>query len=309
MKKHVFRVLSMIVIMSIMMTMLLVPVSAATDTFSSFRTKIINIENKAIQFLTAEAAPTSPSTVNDLVLDYIRSKSSYQGAKWTAVAGPIDTVFVNFVDEAYPTYDNFFRNSGEFMRDPRTGANIDFRHLCATIHGYVSATNPTPDSWSGWAGDCAQLAIESIGRVEDPNDYDQYLAHVMQYMGSNYYEMSISDMLADIDAANIANMINSNYNLFLSDALVDYYTSTKVNTRYSRFINSFGEYYEFEAEVYEVLDPNNAYVAGYSLMEIMAVNYNEEDDPVPTRNQSYAVAGTFVNFVFTKAIDEGYTFD
>lgn len=308
MKKHIFRILSMIIVVSVMMTTLLIPASAATYSFSSFKTKVINIEQKAIAFLASEAAPTSATNVNNLVLGYLRSKSIYKDLKWTAVGGPIDSVFVNLVDEAYPTYSNFFQNTGEYLRDPFTSSNIDFLHLCATIDGYISAANPTPDSWSGWAGDCAQLAIEIIKTIDDPDDYNEYLSTAISWMGSSQHSMSIYDILADVDAANIAKMIVDD-NMFLSDALIAYYTTSVVNTRYTRFVNSFGAWYDFEADVYDVLDPSNSYVAGYSLMEIMAFNYNAENDPVPTRNQSGAVAGSFVNFILTKANAEGYTYD
>lgn len=306
MKTQLMKLISMVSVICIMIGFLATPVSAATGMPTTIITRIEEIEEKAEDWLEISMTSVSTYNVNNLVLGYLRSfNSSYTGLQWNVVAGIPDGDFVDYVEAFYPTYDTYF--TGLMLRDLATNDDIDFIHLCATIDGYVSTNNPTPDSWSGWAGDCAQLAKEIVNSnsVTDVS-YDGVISTAMSWMGHVDHTMPLADILADIDGALIANAMNSNSSLRLSTALSNYYRTSQVNTRYTRFVNSFGEWYDFEAAIYNTLDPNNNYIANISLIDIMGAGYG---NTTPNQNQCAAVAGTFVNYVLTEAIAEGYTYD
>lgn len=277
------------------------------STKTTMITVVANIEQEAKNYLTRENGSYTAADVNNLVMSYFRSKNpNYTGAVWAIVAGTLNSAFNNAVDSAYPTYNAFLSSggNGEYFYGPDTANNVDTRHLFATMDGYFSSNNPTPDSWSGWAGDAASLAVRTAEILGDDSLNDEvYLAKVIQLMGADGSVMSAQDILADIDGAYIGTMLKNNPTMFISTAFRTYYNNY-TSTRYTRFIDSFGKYYDFEAEVYNVLNPDNFTKGGVLLMSIFGKIGN-----TPTPDQANFTAGAFVNYVFTQAIKEGYNFD
>ena len=293
----------------------IIPYATGNTIVSFMVERVINLETKTREYFEGNGIVYNTNTVNHYVLGYIRTRNpGYTGLEWDVVGGPMSPEYVTYINNAYPTYDTFFRDEmGMYLRDPVSGDHVDMRHMCATIDGYISASNPTPDSWSGWAGDAADLTVEIQHMLSNSQDYDYFLQTAIEMMGGNS-RMSNQDILADVDGANIAGMLKSDSSMYFSTALSLYYGG-RVNTRYSRFINSFGAWYDFEGEVYQVLDPANVLKGGILLTAIMSRKTNKNnhpddpDYPTPSRDQFHAVAGAFVNHIFTRANLEGYTYD
>ena len=40
--------------------------------------------------------------------------------------------------------------------------SIDFRHLCATLDGYLKEDSPIPKEWNGWQGDLTTFTNEIL---------------------------------------------------------------------------------------------------------------------------------------------------
>ena len=190
-----------------------------------------------------------------LVLQFVR-KGVYQGDNWNIVAGEIDQVFVDFVEENNTYIYNFFDRDSLLIYD-HSYSPVDFIHLCATMNGIIVGGGTYWKSLivgkthvrnlAGWAGDLQTLVVDAYVLTDASNDYDCFYNKMYQIMGSDDYSFSMKDLLADVDALNFANNWISSYwqsNLFGS-ACRYYYSNTDIpgtgwisrsNLRFYQFI-------------------------------------------------------------------------
>lgn len=155
--------------------------------------------------------------------------------------------------------------------------------------------NQFPDDLSGWAGDLQTAVIDLQRNTNDSNDLKILQKEAKKIIGGNS-SFSTSDLLADIDAVNIANMIRGNSKLHLSDAIEKYYSkSGEVNRRFSEFIESFGGKKEFKEAV------NNV---NLKTGPIVMDSGKFEKYGIPTDNQVKAIREAFINHVLDQAAKE-----
>lgn len=238
-----------------------------------------------------------PVEINDYNLEFIRYNSKvYAGFKWAITAGTIDERHVQYVESKSKSLSKFFEPNGEgaFLKDPVTGNKIDFLHMAATLDGILSVS-PIPDDLSGWAGDLQTAVIDFQRNTNDSNDLKILQKEAKKIIGGNS-SFSTSDLLADIDAVNIANMIRENSKLHLSDAIEKYYSkSGEVNRRFSEFIESFGGKKEFKEAVNSV---------NLKTGPIVMDSGKFEKYGIPTDNQVKAIREAFINHVLNQASKE-----
>ena len=238
-----------------------------------------------------------PVEINDYNLEFIRHNSKvYTGHKWAITAGTIDERHVKYVESKNKSLSKFFEQSGggAFLKDPVTGNKIDFLHMAATLDGILSIS-PIPDQLAGWAGDLQTAVIDLRRNTNDSNDLKILQKEAKKIIGGNS-SFSTSDLLADIDAVNIANMIRENSKLHLSEAIEKYYLkSGKVNRRFSEFIESFGGKKGFKEAV------NNV---NLKIGPIVMDSGNFDNYGIPTDNQVKAIREAFINHVLDQAAKE-----
>ncbi|MGG2973077.1 hypothetical protein [Geobacillus stearothermophilus] len=241
-----------------------------------------------------------PSEINDYNLELFRYNSvTYTGSMWAVTAGAIDTKHVKYVESKNKKLDNFFspKGQGAFLKDPVTGNKIDFLHMAATIDGILTKS-PVPDDLPGWAGDL-QTAVLDLQRItNDSNNLKVLKKEAKKIIGgdSSFSSFSTPDILADVDAVNIANMLKENPKLLLSDAIEKYYSkSGDVNRRFSEFIESFGGKKEFK----EAVNGVNLKTGALILLDDNKWRYG-----LPTDNQGKAIRGAFIDYIFNQAAKE-----
>ncbi|QOR84764.1 hypothetical protein IMZ17_02905 [Geobacillus stearothermophilus] len=248
--------------------------------------------------------------INDHDLEYLRS-TKYDGFKWDVTAGTIDDKHVKYIESKNKKLDNFFSPNGQgaFIKDPVTGDKIDFIHMAATIDAILSNT-PVPDSWAGWAGDLHTALGDLQENTKDSNKLKVLQKEAKKIIGGNS-SFSRADILADVDAVNIANMMKENKNLLLSDAIKKYYSkSGDVHHRFSEFIESFGGTKKFKESVDRNLTKvdvhikiGTADVTPISLMAPLAEKKRKKYG-IPTDNQIKAIGDAFKNYIIKEASKE-----
>lgn len=186
-----------------------------------------------------------------LTLQFMR-REKYNGGNWVTVAGEIDDQFVAYVQTNYPNiYDTFTVGKDEdyLFKDPSQMGEIDAPHLCATLNGLLYdstgfksavAGEANVDNLCGWAGDLQTLCIDVLDYTNNSNEFDTIYDATLFLLGhqnSSVTSFSMSDLLADVDAYNIYNLLCSNETNLSS--VFNYYYSTGYNTRFTDFTNSW----------------------------------------------------------------------
>ena len=176
------------------------------------------------------------NTINKYILDYLR-QFKYADVEWTAIVGTINQKhieYINNTDSRISAELNSFiinKNQDISFKD----YNIDLPHLAATTLGYYYATI-VPSFWTGWGGDLA-TAIAEVIDLRFTNDDLQQIAD--DIIGSEKHSFSEEDIIADIDAIELADKLkDSTFN----NVFKNYYNTVTKQKRKDIFINK-GTYY------------------------------------------------------------------
>ncbi|WP_430509324.1 hypothetical protein [Gottfriedia solisilvae] len=201
--------------------------------------------------------PKSVHEINQLNLEYIRSNvPKYSNDNWAIkgmwghTAGTIDPDHTDYMEENNKKVDTFLspNQNGAILRDPVTGRAIDTFHLFATLDGITSSPNSeTLQLLSGWGGDLQTALTQLRVKADKTNNTNNtsYLKNVAENLIGNtnikISSFSEADLLADIDAVNIACMMDEKPKMLLSDAVEKYYSKNGgVQNRFSEFIENSG---------------------------------------------------------------------
>ena len=183
---------------------------------------------------------------NLLALQYIR-RNRYNSSVWRGSAGKIDQNFVNYV-EAHKT-DTLDLTD---LTDPVTGANIDYIHGMASLNVYLYRKDDSRydiyNQFACWAGDLCQL----VKQVHDYNTQGTYTREELEeytktLLGSTSGNstLSLDDLIADIDAVNISQLVTEDDDL--DDVIYEYYYGKYSNiseNRYAYFVDYLGKFKE-----------------------------------------------------------------
>lgn len=196
--------------------------------------------------------------INNIVLYYLQ-QGKYDNILWKILdSESLETYSITKLID-YNT-DKFKKYRMCHLIDPKTGKDIDFTHLAASLNGHYineDTFNGFPIELSSWGGDLQTLLAEIAIKVNGSSN-ETYIKNVCkQMLGSEETSFSESDMLADIDAINISNKLkggnNSLYKIFFS-----YYESGECYKRYTLFSN----YYKnigFDKKLNSILPIDNIY--------------------------------------------------
>lgn len=170
---------------------------------------------------------------NYLVTNYYR-KNRYTGNRWAVTAGPIWWDFIDFVNNSIgnPKFIN--------ITDPVTKIVVDTEHLMATMAAelYVWLDADIEHDiidFAGWAGDLVTVYKDVTEHLDDYNGdvYECARDLIGSKLVPSYFPFT--DLLADVDAVNIAReIIKDRENTTINGAVQDYYGNS-VFRRFSRF--------------------------------------------------------------------------
>ena len=264
--------------------------------FETTMTKLADLYEVALEY------DSTPYDAALLTMQFIR-RLKYNSDSWPTVAGTVDSQFVDYVDTNYPSlYDWFTIEKTEeyYYLDPNGEGYVDFCHLCATLNGLLYdstgfkaavAGEGNVDNLCGWAGDLQSLCIDVLRYTISSNDYDTVYSATYDLIGDELYSFSTMDLLADTDAYNVHQLINSSSSNFIS-AFTTYYDDY-VGTRYTRFTNGWSK-----QTIYDCVRnyTTNTFFLGvdWPLLE----GYNITD------TQADAIASAFTDFIWEKIQNE-----
>ncbi len=168
-----------------------------------------------------------------LALQYYRH-SQYNGTAWTAVAGPLDQGYVNYVTTKYQG------DIISYIIDPVSNEVINLPHLCVTLETPVflwgSEFFQIAD-YAGWAGDLVSLMKNIKNKIGESSDVNQIAKATHSLIGNEDTYFSMEDYYSDIDAVNMYKLYQSkNYNN-LGELFRDYYKNY-VQLRTTKFMKN-----------------------------------------------------------------------
>lgn len=251
---------------------------------SSVKTLVSNLEKlekDTKKYLTFD----SIGRINNYSLEFIRS-STYVGGQWNKAAGKINDKYITYIDKNDKKVANFFDSTGKgaILKDPVTGKDIDFIHLSATLDVYTSYTY-VPGFLGGWGGDMQSAVRNLVDVTKDSNK-----SSVLNSTAKNY-NFSTSDILADIDAANMSQMMKHTNASFSSIVETYYSKNGGAYNRFSIFVESFGGEWAFKKAVNLAMDiPTNL--------------KNSKKYGKPTVKQEDAIANAFADYIISQARKE-----
>ncbi|MCD7035363.1 DUF1906 domain-containing protein [Metabacillus sp. GX 13764] len=242
---------------------------------------------RSIFELAMEYTGNAIQQANYLVSNYYK-KSHYDMGIWAFTTGGIDQGFVDFVkNKGKEVLGDQFTD----IIDPITKNNIDIQHLMATLSSLLYS----PDipfvgvhikDLAGWAGDLFTVMIEVYNHRDDVK-YEQYgdllertYRAALDVIGTSETpsHFSYSDYAGDMDALNIAKILDNDITMNIFDAFYNYYESGGVLKRIQNFFEN-----KFSSDVSEVENIAITYLNdSFPELDIAyARNKLREDDPVP----------------------------
>ena len=265
----------------------------------SFESTINNLEelyNVALEY------NSTPYNAALLTLQFIR-RIKYTGSAWNTVAGAVDSQFVYYVETYYPSlYDIFTVDNTEnyYYLDPNSEGYVDFTHLCATMNGLlydsVGFQAALAGEWNinnlcGWAGDLQTLCIDVLEFTNNSNVYSVIYNATYSIIGNEAYSLSMMDLLADTDAYNVYQLLNSSSSNLI-DAFTTYYDDY-VGTRYTQFTNGWGK-----QRIYNCVRNYTTNILFLWIDWPLLEGYNITD------TQADAIAWAFTDFIWEKIQNE-----
>lgn len=190
-----------------------------------------------------------------LMLRYLRSEK-YNGTFWNTIAGAITDDFLDFVLQKNSELE-IFRVRNIYIFDESYG-EIDFSHLMATINVYHTPWQTVIESihdllasldiqtaididyvreLGGWAGDLQQVVMEVRQDYNNPGTYEDFYNKLINLIGAGIAEsdFSMADLLADIDAIELAKLLTSSS--WFGDSMKIYYAGNGAQNRFIRITN------------------------------------------------------------------------
>lgn len=186
------------------------------------------------------------SLTNWLVFMYIRQfNKDYTTSTWDMAGGKLDSKFIEYVKKENPKLAKYFAGSVNII-DPSSNEKIEITHWAAVLSVLTHDTTWSDagikswagegniDNLGGWAGDLQTLIIDVLKDTKNSNDYKALYKSASALMGDPNKSFSMTDLLADVDAVNINDLLGSSS---LGSAMRSYYVSG-YKTRYTSFVKS-----------------------------------------------------------------------
>ncbi|MCI9617633.1 MAG: hypothetical protein HFG31_06470 [Eubacterium sp.] len=211
---------------------------------------------------------------NDLVFQYMR-EGKYGSGIWKYATGEIDSEKVAELRKKL-NRSGFFANN---IYSDGFGNGLDIRHLCASINTVIYDTPGIYNFASSMSEEEIDLAGTTVG--DYASGIGNYYAFIQQTKrGSSFKNMkelyffnkkcfpnmSSTDILEDIDAYNISQLLIENSKLTFFEAFVKYY-SNDVKTAKNKYFS------QYEDEIWK--EKVNSTLSGGNVKELMVLGATE----------------------------------
>ena len=191
------------------------------------------------------------------VSQVLRDLGGYDGLVWDVISGKADPYMKFMVQWNYPNFRNMFSRGGllDSLKIPDSDIIVDLPHFNASLSRYLDCYSDDcaiPTEWASWAGDMFTYAahLDSV-RKKNLLSYEAIRDSALKHIGGNDSLYSSffgsKDFFADIDARNIASLIN-NRGLSFYEAMDQYYKQ-KAFDRFGTFVHSYGGWKKFIEKV------------------------------------------------------------
>lgn len=192
--------------------------------------KVINQMIRVLQVLTSERLDNNWNPH----LTFYRYKN-YNGASWDILASPVsnrDMAIFQTLEKDLETNEELYT----YFIDPRSGIRIGLAHLIVTLQSHLYITkqaHKTITDFTGWLGDL----ITAWNRLIPLKPNVDIVGGIYNLVGgSDLGTFSAEDLLQDIDAYNLAKLVESSNDPSALAVLKDYYTQGKFENRLNRFV-------------------------------------------------------------------------
>lgn len=218
--------------------------------WNSVLQQLDNLQVQAENFL-QQSATGDGRTSQELVFAYLRG-TRYNNDVWALMNRQSDSNFESYVQQNAPQLAELQTIQSVIL--PATGEEIDFGHLMASC-GLAGDGLAVPGSWGG---DCMELAETTLGSSADLSALMAQQAQTFNSEAQSLSVFSAQDLRADMDAVNLAALLNEN-NGTIANLLQKYYQDIDAGSRVLYFAqNQFGEcdlsrQSDFREQVYTTL--------------------------------------------------------
>lgn len=203
----------------------------------------------------------SPSNYQIRTMQYLR-QLRYASGEWNTFGGTLENDFQDFVLNNQGSYDLSSLQSINYNTNPKTQEKVDFIHMVAIMNVVIkgSLTNNTINDLVGWGGDLCQLVLELKNTGLSGSALEDKANSLFNSENSSF---SSQDLLADMDALNIASIYDSlvSEKQSISYAISQYYKTTTLYARKQNFLSiAFPDFVEnqtqFESTISDRLSSN-----------------------------------------------------
>lgn len=205
------------------------------DLNGEFYKQLTQIQLLALQY--SNSNEHQVHSANLLTTDYYR-RITYEDGIWLLINGPINKEFEEFV------HNSIGQNALIRFIEPIEKMVIDTPHMMATLSALLYSNLPIVglrmQDLAGWAGDLYTVASD-VYKHRDDSKYTGTLEErtyqaAYDYIGSKTGDgnFKYEDLLADVDAINIAAILLADSSKPIVSAVKDYY-QYEASNRYSKF--------------------------------------------------------------------------
>lgn len=287
-KQSLSRAECSVVIHRIMDQSMRIYVAKKPEELTLFFSRLMKLEESVEDYLNSlDSESTNSSTdilsVNDAVLAILR-KDKYsdrirglESIFWVSVAGNTPHAISELLDkmednelEGLNEYELGLIKSIEavaadrYLEDTDNKGSIDYIHMIASLDAEYSnmVSNDVIEEYidylAGWGGDLKTFLPDMLTAIDangytSQNQINNYIDITLGTEASSHF--SYEDLIADVDALNIATLMNDKEYLF-SEAMVQYYYFGLNKNRYTRFVNNVGGMEYFDVKVKAMIMTN-----------------------------------------------------
>ena len=227
---------------------------------------------------------------------------------WGLAAGDIDQGFVAYVlqndsvlHDYFTIYDNYYwyRSNGEIIDIPHLAATYNIYHFdtLGSLGSYILPENWI-DNLGGWAGDLRSLIPYVLRDTNYSTSYNEIYNQAMSQIGGSIENshFSLPDLLADVDAYNLFNNINTSS---LKNTFNNYY-SNGIATRYTDFTNGWSktQIFNLTKDMITNIIINNENV--WPLKKVDAIGNKTSEDLTLSDTQVDAICSAFTDYLWAK---------
>ncbi|MHC0431419.1 glycoside hydrolase domain-containing protein [Streptomyces sp. O3] len=197
------------------------------------------LEDAAADYRGVGPGSSGKQSVRQLVPQFFRQDSNYQGASWAALTFPLNKVWLGHCRDAGLTLKDQYKN----LTDPATGVTLSFQHIMAGLEGHlVHHTNPdsnrsdTGDMF-GWGGDLAQFyqnwrTANAESTVSGKKFVEQNFAKTSVY--SYFMDANLKE---DADVFHLFHFLDKYPSMKISEALWAIYVQGEPNNADRQFVH------------------------------------------------------------------------